>query len=140
MAVTALIAAVAKLAPAVNPDVAAAAQLTIAALAIAPVMLFASPPDQLDAAVLLAAGAFFLGPGFAIYWRALRGLSATTAGIIGLNEAVATTILSLALFDVRPSWASALSGILVLAAIILELLPRETGTQASSARLGDKLE
>lgn len=47
VAVAALIAAVAKLAPAVNPDVAATAQLTVAALVTAPVMLFTAPPDPL---------------------------------------------------------------------------------------------
>lgn len=140
VAVAALITAVATLAPSANPDVAAAAQLTIAALAIGPVMLVAAPPDQHDAAVLLVAGALFLGPGFAIYWRALRGLSAATAGVLGLNEAVAATIIGIVVFADTPSPASVLAGTLVLAAIVLELFTGRMRTQAGATRVGNKLE
>lgn len=131
VAVAALITAVAKLAPATNPDVAAAAQLTIATMAIGPVLLFTALPDRHDATVLLAAGALFLGPGFAIYWRALRRLSAATAGILGLNEAVVATIFSFALFADTPTLASVIAGILVLAAIVLELSRRSAVLESS---------
>jgi drug/metabolite transporter (DMT)-like permease len=140
IAVAALIAAVARAAPTVNPDIAAAAQLTIAAAVTAPVMLVAAPPNQRDAIFLLVAGALFLGPGFAIYWRALRGLSVTTAGILGLNEAVAATIISYTFFAEEISMASVLSGVLVLTAVVLELLRKGARAQDTSAHLGDKFD
>lgn len=105
VAVTALIAAVAKLAPATNPGVAAAAQLTIAAVATTPMILVAAPPAQIDAMVLLGAGAFFLGPAFAMYWRSLRGLNAATAGLLGLNEIITATLFSATLFGEKISLA-----------------------------------
>lgn len=139
VAVAGLIAAVAKLAPAANPDVAAASQLTIAAVATAPLILAAAPTDQVDAAILLAAGALFLGPGFAIYWRALRGASAATAGILGLNEAVAATIFSVSLFGDSVSLVSGLSGTLVLVAVALEVRRARNGTRVGLAHFSDKL-
>jgi drug/metabolite transporter (DMT)-like permease len=137
VAVAALIKAVTKLAPAVNPDGAAAVQLTIAAAATAPVVLVASPPDQHDAVLLMAAGALFLGPGFAIYWRALRGLSATTASIVGLNEAVAATILGYILFAEQIALMAVISSCLVLAAIVLEVIHGRR-QRTSPANRGDK--
>ncbi|MGH4023705.1 MAG: EamA family transporter [Pseudonocardiaceae bacterium] len=138
-AVAGLITAVTKVAPTINPDIAAATQLAIAAVATIPFILVAAAPDQADAAYLLAAGAVFLGPGFAIYWRALRGVSAATAGIIGLDEAIAATLFGVALFGDRVSLISALSGALVLAAIALELLRPKIEKPTSPARLGDEL-
>lgn len=140
MAVTALISAAAKLAPTTNPDVAAAAQLTIAALATTPMILVAAPPDQMDAMVLLGAGAFLLGPAFAIYWRSLRGLNAATAGLLGLNEVVTVTLFSATLFGDKISFAVGLSGALMLAAVVLEFRRSKPEKSTSTTHSGDKLE
>lgn len=137
VAVAALINAVTIFAPAVNPDIAATTQLAVAAVATAPIALVAGPQDRYDTVVLLAAGALFLGPGFAIYWRALRGLSATTASILGLNEAVAATVLGYLFFSARISTVSVLSSCLVLASIVLELL-RKGRAESGSTRRGDE--
>ncbi|MGH3937884.1 MAG: DMT family transporter [Pseudonocardiaceae bacterium] len=140
VALTALISAVAKLAPTTNPDIAAAAQLTIAAVATTPMILVAAPLDQFDAMVLLGAGAFFLGPAFAIYWRSLRGLNATTAGMLGLNEVVSATLFSATLFGEQISFVVGLSGVLMLTAVVLEFHRSKPGKNASTARSGNKLE
>lgn len=107
-------------------------------LATTPFILITAVPDLADAVFLLAAGAVFLGPGFAIYWRALRGVSAATAGIVGLNEAIAATLFGVALFGDQVSLISGLSGALVLAAVALELLRPKIETSTGPARLHDE--
>lgn len=141
VAVAALVTAVARSAPAVNPDIAAATQLALAAVATTPLILVAAPADQPDTVAvlsLLAGGAVFLGPGFAVYWRALRQLSATTASILGLNEAVAASVIGYAVFAERITAVAALSSCLVLAAIVLELLHRRRSALAGPAGRGDE--
>lgn len=140
VAVAALIAAVAKLAPATNSDIAAAVQLTVATAVTAPLILVAAPPDGIDTVVLLGAGAIFLGPGFAIYWRSLRDMNAATAGMLGLNEAVAATVFSAAVLGEKPSLTVGLSGVLVLAAIVLEVRRSKPGGRTSATHFGNKLE
>ncbi|MGQ0775075.1 MAG: EamA family transporter [Pseudonocardiales bacterium] len=140
VALTALISAVAKLAPTTNPDVAAAAQLTIAAVATTPMILLAELPDQIDVMVLLGAGAFFLGPAFAIYWRSLRGLNAATAGLLGLNEVITATIFSMTLFGEKISFTVGLSGVLMLAAVVLEFSRSKPANSVITTYSGNKLE
>lgn len=138
VAVAALITTVARYAPSVRPDVASTVQLGLAAAVTAPVVLVAAAPGPADSLALLAAGAAFLGPGFALYWRALRRASPATAGIIGLNEAVAATLFSIVVFGDRVSLAAVLSGALVLVAVVLETVRPEPVASPAVAGLPDE--
>lgn len=94
-------------------------QLLLAGIAASPLLLL-DPPSLLTAAELPAIGALLLGPGFALYWRALRHLDATTASIIGLNEAVVAALVGALYTDTRLTAATVGAGALVLLAVGLE--------------------
>lgn len=127
VAVSILIYSVVRLAPEAHPDVYSAGQLGLAALATSPLVFSgATTPSFNEILVLTGAGALFLGPGFAIYWRALRGIEAATAGIIGLNEAVVATLISVAIFNDRVTTETGVASVLVLVAVIVEALSRRT--------------
>ncbi len=97
----------------------AALQLVLGGIASSP--LLALDPPSVPAAVELAAvGATLLGPGFALYWRALRWLDAPTASVVGLNEAVVATLVGAVCTRSLPSSATAAAGVLILIAVGLE--------------------
>lgn len=74
--------------------------------------------------MLIVIGFALLGPGFALYWRALRGLDATAAGILGLNEALVASVLGAVLFASAFTAATVIAALLVGAAVALELRGR----------------
>ena len=97
----------------------AALQLLLGGVASSP-LLALDPPSVPVAAALAVVGATLLGPGFALYWQALRWLDAGTASVIGLNEAVVATLLAAAYTHTLPAWPTAAAGVLILIAVGLE--------------------
>ncbi|MEV5648247.1 DMT family transporter [Nocardia sp. NPDC052254] len=97
----------------------AALQLLLGGVASSPLLLL-DPPSVSVAATLAAVGAALLGPGFALYWQALRWLDAATASVIGLNEAVVATLVGAACTHQLPTSATAVAGGLILIAVGLE--------------------
>ncbi|NKY85098.1 EamA family transporter [Nocardia veterana] len=98
---------------------AAALQLLLGGIASSPLLLL-DPPRAPVAAGLLAVGAVLLGPGFALYWQALRWLDAATASVLGLNEAVVATLVGAVWTQRPPTAATAAAGALILIAVGLE--------------------
>lgn len=98
---------------------AAGSQLAFAAVLATP-LTFLAPPPSTAVPALLATGALLLGPGFACYWWALRTADATTAGIIGLNEAVVASVLGAMLSSARLTPAALAGGVLVLGAVAVQ--------------------
>jgi drug/metabolite transporter (DMT)-like permease len=98
-------------------------QLGIAALLSLPLFFF-HQADHREITLLVAAGALLLGPGFLLYWIALKALDASTAGVIGLNEAVVASLLvsSLRAGDATPT--TLFAGALILVSVGLELRGR----------------
>ncbi|MEU6562264.1 DMT family transporter [Nocardia nova] len=97
----------------------AALQLLLGGVASSP-LLALDPPSAPVAIALAAAGATLLGPGFALYWQALRWLDAGTASVIGLNEAVVATLIGATYTHRLPTAATAVAGVLILIAVGLE--------------------
>lgn len=124
-----LINKVALSAPGLNPDAAAAGQLAIAGACTAPLLLVPGGlPSDFGGTAL--AGILLLGPGFALYWRALRELSAPAAGVVGLNEAIVASLLGAA-FLAESLSAGLLGGsCLILLAIGAELRVQPSRTAA----------
>lgn len=120
VALAVLISRVAATATSFDPDVAAALQLTIAALLTLPLIL-TDPPTETRLWRLGLAGALLLAPGFAFYWRALRHLGAQAAGILGLNEAVVASLLGVVVFESHFALVTLAAAALVLAAVAIEL-------------------
>jgi drug/metabolite transporter (DMT)-like permease len=120
-AVAALITIVTRTASSIDPDLGAAAQLTLAALLISP-SAAVSPPGTGTLVRLAVIGALLLAPGFALYWRALRDLTPATAGIVGLNEAIVAALVSDLVLGHRPTLASLVGTTLILTAIATELM------------------
>ncbi|WP_280354937.1 EamA family transporter [Nocardia otitidiscaviarum] len=96
-------------------------QLLLATLLALPLTIAAAPPTGWAVIQLVAVGALLLGPGFACYWWALRTLDATTAGIVGLNEAVAAAIIGAVLTDTRLTVATVAAGGMVLTAVAVQV-------------------
>ncbi len=96
-------------------------QLLLAAILALPLTIAAAPSSGWATAQLVAIGALLLGPGFACYWWALRTLDATTAGILGLNEAVAAAIIGAVLTDTLLTTATVVAGGLVLTAVAVQV-------------------
>lgn len=120
VALAILISRVASTAVAFDPDVAAALQLTIAAILTLPLVL-TDPPTETRLWRLGFAGALLLAPGFALYWRALRQLGAQAAGILGLNEAVVASLFGVVVFESHFAFVTLVAAGLVLAAVAIEL-------------------
>ncbi len=97
----------------------AALQLLLGGVASSP-LLALDPPSVPVAVELVAVGAALLGPGFALYWQALRWLDAATASVVGLNEAVVATLVGAVCTQRLPSSATAAAGVLILIAVGLE--------------------
>lgn len=108
-----------------SSESAAGLQLMTAAVLAAPLLPVAlfigEGPTARQAVILAVLGALLLGPGFACYWLALRYLDEVTAGLIGLNEAVVATLAGSVLVGSEVTGATLMAGVLVLAAVGLEL-------------------
>jgi drug/metabolite transporter (DMT)-like permease len=120
VALAVLISRVASTATNFDPDVAAALQLTIAATLTLPLVL-TDPPTVTRLWRLGLTGAVLLGPGFALYWRALRQLGAQAAGILGLNEAIVASLLGVVVFESHFALVTLAAAGLVLVAVAIEL-------------------
>ncbi|WP_280263758.1 DMT family transporter [Nocardia wallacei] len=117
--VAALVSLIARKATANNTITSAGLQLLLAGTAGSP-LLALEPPSAVVAAELAALGALLLGPGFALYWQALRRLDAATASIIGLNEAVVAALVGALCTGTRLTTATVGAGVLILLAVGLE--------------------
>ena len=117
--VATLVSVISREAEARSTTTSAGLQVLLAGIAGSPLLVI-DPPAPRRAAELLAVGALLLGPGFALYWRALRRLDATTASIVGLNEAVVAALVGALCTGTRLTAATAGAGALVLAAVGLE--------------------
>jgi drug/metabolite transporter (DMT)-like permease len=120
VAVAALITMVARHASSETPEVGAALQMSVAAILTLP-LIAVDPPSGPRLWHLGAAGAVLLAPGFALYWRALRGLTAQAASTIGLNEAVAASVVGALAYGSRFGLISLVAGLLVVLAVMIEL-------------------
>jgi drug/metabolite transporter (DMT)-like permease len=120
LAVAVLIVSVSQRAPEQEPAVGAALQLSVATAVMLP-LLALDPPSMLDLGQLAIAGAVLLAPGFVLYWRALRELHAQAAGVIGLNEAVVASLVGFVVYGAAFATRTLLAGVLVCAAVGLEL-------------------
>ncbi|WP_280363054.1 DMT family transporter [Nocardia wallacei] len=117
--VAALVSLIAREAGPGNTITPAGLQLLLAGVASSP-LLAVEPPSARTAAALAAVGALLLGPGFALYWQALRWLDAATASIVGLNEAVVAALVGALCTETRLTTATAGAGVLILLAVGLE--------------------
>lgn len=120
VALAMLISQVAHAAEGQDPDVAAGLQLSVAAVLTAPLAIAAAPAAE-TVGWLVLVGVGLLGPGFALYWRALRAVDAPLAGVLGLNEAVIASLVGALAFSVDIGLATLGAATLVLAAVALEL-------------------
>ncbi|MGY2008106.1 DMT family transporter [Nocardia gipuzkoensis] len=119
-AVTALIVLVARESQDRDPTVSAGLQLAVAGVLTAPFLLTTTTWDWGRTLAELGLGAALLGPGFALYWRAMRRLSPPIAGALGVNEAVVASIVVAVLDRSQLSWPTVLGGVLVAAAVLLD--------------------
>ncbi|MEV6253922.1 DMT family transporter [Nocardia sp. NPDC051911] len=118
-AVTALIVLVARESPDRDPTVSAGLQLAVAGVLTAP-FLTMTTWDWERTFAELALGAALLGPGFALYWRAMRRLSPQIAGALGVNEALVASIVVAAVDRSQLSLPTVAGGVLVAAAVLLD--------------------
>ncbi|WP_157106988.1 DMT family transporter [Nocardia arthritidis] len=118
-AVTALIVLVARESQDRDPIVSAGLQLAVAGVLTAP-FLTMTTWDWARMLAELGLGATLLGPGFALYWRAMRRLSPPIAGALGVNEAVVASIAVAAVDTSQLSLPTALGGTLVVVAVLLD--------------------
>ncbi|WP_043738087.1 DMT family transporter [Nocardia asiatica] len=118
-AVTALIVLVARQSRHRDPAMSAGLQLAIAALVTTP-LLTISAWDWRHAVAEVALGSVTLGPGFFLYWRAMKHLSPSTAGVLGLNEAVVAAAVVGVVDRSQISLPTILAGTLVAAAVVLD--------------------
>ncbi|MEU2040495.1 DMT family transporter [Nocardia niwae] len=119
-AVTALIVLVSRESRNRDPTTSAGLQLAFAGVLTAPILTM-STWDWGRALVEMGLGAALLGPGFALYWRAARHLQPATVGAVGLTEAVVASALVGILDRTEMSIPIVISGILVAAAILLDI-------------------
>jgi drug/metabolite transporter (DMT)-like permease len=103
---------------------AAGLQLAAAAVLGTPLLGLAAftgtGPSAGQSVALTLIGALLLGPGFAIYWLALRELDAVTAGLLGLNEAVMATVIGAVVVGTDITIETLMAATLVLGAVGLE--------------------
>jgi len=114
-----------------DPDVAAGLQLWFATALTLPLLIGAQPGSGAVGQALVA-GLVLLGPGFALYWRALQTLDAPVAGVLGLNEAVVASALGGLLLGVDVSAATLGAAALILVSVGLEL-------RGGDSRVGKRL-
>ncbi|MFT3806503.1 DMT family transporter [Arenimonas sp.] len=77
--------------------------------------------DATGATYAIVSGAIASGVGYAIWYTALRGLSASQAASVQLSVPVIAAIGGVALLGETPSWRLALAGLAVLGGIALAL-------------------
>lgn len=99
----------------------AGSQLAVAAVLSSPLLFAGALPPAADSALLLGVGAALLAPGFALYWRALRGLRPAAASIIGLAEGVIAPLVGAVAFAAAIGGAAVAAAALVLLAVVIEL-------------------
>ncbi len=75
---------------------------------------------QRDIALLLLVGIIFTAAPHALFAASLRGLSATTAGLISCLQPLYATILAFMLLQERPDLATLFGGLLVVSAALFE--------------------
>ncbi|WP_433717023.1 hypothetical protein ACQP2U_42490 (plasmid) [Nocardia sp. CA-084685] len=103
-------------------DAMTSAGLQLGAASCLGLPLLAWTPLPGSAIVELAAiGAGLLGPGFIFFWLALRRLDAPTAGVLGLNEAVAAPVIAAIVFGTAITAISVVATAVILAAVALEV-------------------
>lgn len=132
VALAVLISKVASTATSFDPDVAATLQLSVAAILTLPLVL-TDPPTGTRLWRLVLAGAFLLAPGFALYWRALQGIGAQAAGILGLNEAVVASLLGVIVFESHFALVTLAAAGLILAAVLIELASNHVAGQRGTS-------
>lgn len=109
-----------------RPTIASAGWQLVVAGILGAALIFTDPPDPRTAGALVLVGALLLAPGFVLYWRGLRGLDATKASIIGLNEAVFAAVVSAIFTDTPITTGAVIGGLLVLGAVMLDDKSRQT--------------
>ncbi|WP_431971551.1 hypothetical protein [Nocardia sp. bgisy134] len=119
-AVTALIILVARESRRGDPIVSAGLQLAVAGLLTTPLLVTTATGSWQHMAIEVSLGAALLGPGFAAYWYGIAHLSAPTAGVLGLNEAVVAASVVAAVDSSRISVQTIAAGALVAAAVVLD--------------------
>ncbi len=119
-AVTVLIILVAKESRRRDPTMSAGLQLAVAGVLTTPLLATATwnGSRMLAESAICAA---LLAPGFALYWRAVRHLQPATVGAVGLTEAIVASALVGVLDRSQISIPIVISGILVAAAILLDI-------------------
>ncbi|MEU6191920.1 DMT family transporter [Nocardia sp. NPDC047038] len=122
-AVTALIVLVTSASRQRDPTMSAGLQLAVAGVLTTPLLL---STNWNGGRVLteLVLGAALLGPGFALYWRAVRHLRPATVGAVGLTEAVVASALVGVVDRSQISMPIVLSGVLVATAVLLDIRDR----------------
>ncbi|MFG1774244.1 EamA family transporter [Nocardia salmonicida] len=103
-----------------RPTIASAGWQLVVASVLGGGLILTDPPDARTAGSLVLVGALLLGPGFCLYWLGLRGLDATTASIIGLNEAVFAAVVSAIFTNTPITLGAVIGGVLVLSAVVLD--------------------
>ncbi|MGM7646796.1 EamA family transporter [Nocardia sp. JW2] len=103
-----------------RPTIASAGWQLVVAGFLGAALIFTDPPDPRTAGSLVLVGSLLLAPGFVLYWRGLRGLDATKASIIGLNEAVFAAVVSAIFTNTPITLGAVVGGVLVLSAVVLD--------------------
>ncbi|UGT54434.1 DMT family transporter [Nocardia asteroides] len=102
-----------------RPTIASAGWQLAVASALGAGLVASDPPTVSVVWAMVLIGALLLGPGFVLYWLGLRHLDATTASILGLNEAVFAAVVSALFTDTPISAGAVIAGALVLSALLL---------------------
>jgi drug/metabolite transporter (DMT)-like permease len=97
----------------------AASQLTIAAALLTPLATTTPGLRIRDCLTATLVGVLFLGPGLALYWRAIQQLPPERTSIIGLNEAVVATTIGVVALGRRIDASSLVSTAILMSTVIL---------------------
>jgi drug/metabolite transporter (DMT)-like permease len=95
-------------------------QMLCSGLLLSPALI-ALDGDRGDLATLVLTAVILFAPACLLYWRALRTLSAITAGSIQLGEPFFGAAAAVLLYELRPTRYELLSVALVIAAVFLEI-------------------
>lgn len=104
-----------------DPDVASGWQLTLAGIVLAPVALLGPGINGEAFGIVTLIGLLLFAPGFALYWRGMRGVGAATGGVIGLNEVIVSSIVVLVLAPEKLTTTSVVAALAVSVVIALEV-------------------
>ncbi len=97
-------------------------QLLVAGTLALPAMALSEPGGASTVALYALNGMLLMGPAFALYWRGLRTVAPTPAGIAGLSEAPIAAAVAAIVFGATFPPAMVLAGGCVLAAIAMARL------------------